>query len=347
MRAFLSKTKSGLFSASAKNALGRAVGITAIGGSIGLIAYMNYIVHGPREKEVRARAFDPELLRDTNSAVQTDANVFRSAVEDQRAAHGTLHNALLRNSNTGNVYLKKGAASRKRLLDEFVISNALALVRPGVQPESLILQDDLHEDGTARFYTLSRIYPNTVDVEDFIKAGDSVPKITSKPVVGFEQALAADGMFAKQQDCKLANLIITDQGHQYEVSTIDHEFAGESFFSLFNRQIFTTDLDVLIGFLRDLHKPEEGIPNIGMVGDERAVQFMQAAKAQMKPEVVREFYKRVAATDFKPLINQLELMSRHSDLVSKRDVISYERLLTNLTVKAAEYVQSDRVTVCP
>lgn len=317
------------------------VGLASISAPFAWLIYKRY---EPREKEIRARAF---ALDDLRAPLPCSSEERYGPAGSSHAANGSLHHKILVDKETDHIYLKKGAQSRESLVREFVIANALALIRPGEQPESLILQDDVQADGTARFYTLSRIYPESMDIQQFIEKGGSVEEISSTPVKGFEQALASDGLFAKQQDAKLANYTITKKEGVYVVATIDHEMAGERFSHFFNRQELTDDLVRLLSYVRDLH-PERGeIPGVsmamavGMAGDARAVEFVSTVKKQMRPEAVREFYERVAETDFQPLIDWLDLMSRHSNLVTRKEVVFYGELLKHIKTKARDFVESE------
>lgn len=328
----------------AKNA-GRAVTGLAIGGAATAFGGLIYLSNEPREREIRAKAFDLSGEKPTNLH-KTES--FQPFIRKHGAEAGSLPKNVLQHTETGRLYLKKGARSRDTLLREFVIANALALVSPGEQPRSLLLQDDVRKDGTARFYTLSEIYPKTQDLRQFIEEGDAIEKIKKKPITGFERALASDGIFAKQQDAKYANYIIIDTGSQYVVATIDHEFGGESIRYMSNKQVFTTDLDILTGFIRDLYPPEEDTVcqtpaiAVGMAGDPRAIEFMCEARKQMDPEKILDFYQRVAETDFQPLLDQLELMRRHSDLVTTKDILFYDKELKEIQARARAYVDTHR-----
>lgn len=331
-------------SVTAENAGRLGLGLIGAGivGSLGGLAFLS---NEPREREIRAKAFDLSGEKSTNLY---KAEGFQPYIRGHGTEAGSLPKNVLQDTETGQLYIKKGARSRDTFLREYVIANALALIRPGEQPRSLLLQDDVRKDGSARFYTLSEIYPNTKDLRQFIEEGNAVEKIKEKPITGFEQALASDGIFAKQQDAKYANYIITDTGSAYVVATIDHEFGGESIRYMNNKQIFTTDLALLANFVRDLFSQEEGdicnapAPAIGMAGDARAIAFMDEAKKQMDREKVLDLYQRVAETDFQPLLDRLELMSRHSDLVKPKDVIFYSTLLKEMQAKAKEFVALHR-----
>ena len=181
------------------------------------------------------------------------------------------------------------------------------MIRPGIQPASLIMQE-MQPDGTARFYTLSRMHDNTMDLEDFVRQGDWKEKLATKPLIGFEVALAADNAFAKQRDMKLANYIVTEKEDGFYVAAIDHECAGVTFLGVLNRTLFTTDINLLVRGVRDLY-PKDEDNHAGLAGDERAKEFVREARKFMKEENVLKLYKQFAEADtskITALINSID-----------------------------------------
>ncbi len=314
--------------------IGDCLAITCGLGGLFMVAHMQYRLCQPRETVIRARA-----LPIADSALKTALEPTHEPTECANTAAGTLVNRIVKDPTTGKRYLKKGAKDRKSLVREFVIANALALVRPGVQPETLLSQEDFQADGTARFYTLSYMPPNSMDLEAFVKSGKLEERLAKRPLSGFETALAADALFAMQQDCKLANLVIIKLKDRYVVISIDHEMAGENFFSLYNRHMVTTDFDTLTGMLRDTHPKDPDVPPVGMCGDPRAAAFVKLATPHMDAEAIIDFYRSIAATDFTPLLMKLTQLSEHSDIVTHSDIRYYSAMLKNIKYKSKMAVE--------
>ena len=114
---------------------------------------------------------------------------------------GDLSGAIVRNKVTGYEYVKKGASDVNTLWVEYAISNFLAQLYPGIQPECLIMREE-RPDGSSRLYTLSRKFPKTMDLEDFIRSNDYKEKLAKKPLKGLARAIAAGLMFGEQSDIK-------------------------------------------------------------------------------------------------------------------------------------------------
>lgn len=233
-------------------------------------------------------------------------------------------------------YLKKGAPHLKGLLQEFLISEFLEMIRPGIQPESLIMQE-LQEDGQARFYTLSRMYPNTMDLEDFVKQGDWKEKLAKKPLIGFEVALAADNIFAKQQDMKLANYIVTEKEDGFYVASIDHECAGANLFSFLNQRLFSIDITGLILGVRDLH-PKNEDNHAGLAGDPRAREFMLEASKFMDENNIIEFYKKIAAADTKNITALISSIDGTGGLITALETHPYFMEIADIQAGAVKFL---------
>ncbi len=233
-------------------------------------------------------------------------------------------------------YLKKGAPHLEGFLQEFLISEFLEMIRPGVQPESLIMQE-IQENGEARFYTLSRMYPNTMDLEDFVKQDDWKEKLAKKPLIGFEVALAADNIFAKQQDMKLANYIVTEKEDGYYVASIDHECAGASPLSFINKRLFSIDIDFLTRGVRDL-QPKDEYNHAGLAGDPRAKEFMNEAKKFMDVNNVIDFYQKVVAADTTNLTALISSIDGTGGLINALETHSYFMEIADIQAGAVKFL---------
>jgi hypothetical protein len=314
---------------------------SVLGGSV--LAFGGYTAYKaklePREREIYGKPFEiAGRIGSPSCCGMKDFEVVKRSGSSENC-NGSLNASLLKNKQSGKLYLKKGAKSRDALIREVAVSRALAILRPGIQPQSLLMQE-VQSDGSVRFYTLSEISPNSMDLEDFAKQGNCAEKLAKKPMEGLEVALAIDALFSKQSDTKLANLILIEKEDRYVVASIDHEQACSTMFSRYNQEVATKDLDRLVGYLRDLHAPEDGVPKVGMMGDPRAVNFVKTARKQMRSESVVEFYKAFAEADFSPLVDELRLMSKFSNIVTKADVIYYKKRLAGMQVKAQALVDS-------
>lgn len=294
--------------------------------SVGYVMYEAYFK--PREVEVYAKA----LELDDSIATATSPEKFSMPAEESKADRGSLDNKIITHRASGDTFLMKGASSRFDLVKEYFISNALNMMRAG-QPKALLLQDRSQGDsaGTARFYSLSHMQPNTMDLQKFIENG-GIDKIKEKPLIGLEVALASIGLFANQQDCKYANLIVREFDDRFEVYAIDHEKAFVRFISHNHREL-TTDFDQLGGYIRDMHPKGCELPPLGMIDDPRAAAFLEAAKTTMDAERIVDFYRAAASTDLAPLFSELEAIAAKSGIVTAGD-ISYFR-------KEAEAIKSE------
>lgn len=272
--------------------------------SASAIAYISYLANQPRETKILHAPIDLSYYNRATFIVHST-----EYIEVGRKPKGDLSGAIVEDKE-GRRYLKKGAKDLNGLLEEFLISDFLAMLYPGIQPESLIMQET-QADGRARFYTLSRMYENSMDLEAFVRLGDWKEKLMKKPLIGFEIALAADNAFAKQQDMKLANYVVIEREDGYYVVSIDHECAGTNYFNIANSIVFTTDIDKLVRGVRDLYPADEH-NRAGLAGKPEAKEFMSLARTFMNEENVLSFYQKIAeakiskVTDLISSINGVE-----------------------------------------
>ncbi len=265
---------------------------------VGAIALLDHYSNPPREVEILHAPI--EIKSQGSKKYIVNGGDYSYVAPKPK---GDLSGAIVQDKE-GRRYLKKGAPHLNGLLQEFFISNLLHMARPEAQPEALILQEIL-PDGKARFFTLSRIYENSMDLEEFIRLGGWKEKLAQKPLIGMEVALAADNIMAKQKDTKLANILITETENGFQVGTIDHECAGASMWSFINRVRFTLNLDELSACVRDLYPPSEHNKS-GLAGDPRAKEFMLEAKKFMKEDNVLAFYTRLTEV---PIVECMALLA--------------------------------------
>ena len=183
------------------------------------------------------------------------------------------------------------------LIVEVVIADFLNMVRPGEQPASLIMEE-MQDSGIARFFTLSEIYPDSMDLEDFVLNKNWREEFSRVPVVGLGESIAAKLAFGTE--IKLANLLITkvknaEGQERYVISAIDHEILGEDYFIT---KKFTTDPASLIYELRDFHPFDPDDPSakkLPLMDTEKGLEFKNYLLTQgiIKSEDVVEFYKKM------------------------------------------------------
>lgn len=276
------------------------IATTATGSLI--FAYMMKDYLGPRESEILQPSID--LKKDSHHGHIVDSTDYECIGPKPS---GELSGCVMRHRTSNKTYLMKGAKSKDTLVKEFIISNFLAMLHPGVQPQSLIMEEK-HLDGNARLYTLSEIYPNSMDLKAFISQPDYAQKIAEKPIRGFEVALASDLLFAKQADMKFANYVIIERDDAFFVVSIDHEMTGKGVHA---KRMFVDDIQSLFSHVRDTNNlisvndndPEE------FANSENAREFMHLAMAHMKYENIQEFYNIVAQAN----INEMEQLIQDID----------------------------------
>lgn len=305
--------------------------------AVSSVSYMIYMVNQPREQNILHDPIDLSCKKSDNFIVSS-ANYFYVG----KKIKGDLSGAIVQDKE-GRRYLKKGAKNLNALVKEFLISEILAMIYPGLQPESLIMQE-MKPTGKAQFYTLSRIYDNTMDLEAFIRQGDWKEKLAKKPLIGFEVALAADNAFAKQQDMKYANYIIQERDDGYYVASIDHEFAGAGFMSFANQTVFTTDIDNLTRGVRDLYDASED-NHAGLAGDPRAHEFMIEAKRFMKEEAIMTFYESLSQMDIKKADSFIENLEGTHGLISTDEGYKFFDEIEAVKLGASEVTEQSKVTL--
>lgn len=312
------------------NFLLQALGTSIFLGMLGALGYIMYKAHlEPRERAIMGSIIDDEDWKQ------------QAAVHDsEKTSNGSLSNSKI--ALNDKLWLKKGAKGVSELIREFVIGTALHELDPDAQPETLIFFAPLEsQPSRGQFFTLSEMKERSMDLQDFITQDDWQDKLSKKPMKGLDVALAKVGMMAGQQDCKYANLIITEFDSHYEVAAIDFELSGERFFSI-NSRVLTTNVNQLAGFVRDLHTEDSGFGEfkVGLSDDPRGAEFMEyALQHSMSEDNVMAFYRKVAETDFiTPTISRLEELASRSDIISHSTVRTWAHELTAWQTAAKEYV---------
>lgn len=293
-------------------------------------------VNAPRETPVIAKAIS---RRDTPGMTS----------DFGEEHHGSLSAEVL--EYHGKTFLKKGAGNREKLLREFIIGDALHELYPDSQPMTMLFHKRLEGD-KAQYFTLSEIKPGSQDFADFIKSEDKPwrEQLGSKPLVGFERALAMVGLMAGQQDCKFANLVIVDKGEYFEAYAIDFELSGKSFFKALNCRVATSDFSELTSMIRDLQPSGDGQFGDGnyrfeLTGDPRGKAFAEYVKSNsMNKEVLDEFYQHVAEHDFESTLEKLELLKEQTDLVRPSDIAAWRKEFQRWKDTAQEYCDQHRLS---
>lgn len=305
------------------------VGIFAVSLMFAAVLYIIYKAHlEPREREIIG-----------NRILGLDDDFERMPGKE----NGTLNNEIL--ATNAQLFLKKGAHDRQALLRELVVATALNIINPTSQPQSGIFHEPIPGTDKARYYTMSEIKPGSMDLEDFILRGDWKEKLAKKPMIGLDTALALTGVIAGQQDCKFANIIITEYDDRYEVGLIDFELCGTSYVGkIFNRYQYTTDSSILVSYIRELHDKDNefNVVKLRLSDDPRAREFVAyALENSMGEENIVELYRRVAGTDFiSPVISRLEsLYDAESGIVTRRDIRMWTQEMQQWQASAAKFVE--------
>lgn len=301
-----------------------ALAITAMGVFTSKLIYENQ-----REHDVKAEKFDASC-----SDIVKDSSQFEII---DKPHHASLTAEVVRDTKTGNEYVKKAAHSRKTLVKEFMFGNFLNLINKN-QPECLIMQTT-HESGT-HFHTLSRKAPNSQDVEDFVRAGRT-HELQNKKVIGLEASLAADQVVGKQSDTKLSNQLIRETPDAFIFSSIDNERAVSPRYSLLDsgKIRFPTDPTTLVHSIHDLGEPSADNKS-GLSGDARAKEFGSVAKSLMTSEKVKDYYRDVATANVDPIISHCYRLANHSTLFKSNECSQYQALFHKIQKTAAEQVAS-------
>lgn len=298
-----------------------------------LVAFIFYL-NPPRETPVTHSKID--ISSENRKEFMVDSSKFKRVGDKPK---GELSGEIVEDE-LGNRYLKKGAQHLNGLLQEFLISEFLSMIYPGVQPDSLIMQE-IQADDTARFYTLSRMFPNSMDLEEFVRQGDWKEKLANKPLKNFDVALAADFALGKARDMKLANYIIIEKDDGYYVATIDHEYAGDSYFG-FYQPICTTDITKLCRGVNDIYPPDE-YNKSGLAGDPRAVEFMQEASKFMDEKNVLAFYQKIVDANTTHITALISSIDGTGGLLTALETHPYFNQLATLQERARKFLYSHAV----
>lgn len=298
-------------------------GALIMGAVTAKLIYENQREHDVSGKKVEA---------DCNDIVK-DASKFQVVGEPN---HGSLTAKVVRDRETGDKYVEKAAHSRKDLVKEFMYANFLHAVRND-QPECLILQKE--DKSGAHFHTLSRKYPNSQDIENFIRSG-RIDELRNKKVTGLEASLAADQVVGKQWDTKLANLIIRETDDEFKIGTIDNERGvcpDGGFFNI-GRVRFPTYPSVLVDGICDLGTPSDDNTS-GLAGDARAKEFGDIAINLMTSQKIKDYYTDVAQADINPLIQDCYRLAAHSTLFKAKECAQYQEHFRKIQTSAATYAK--------
>jgi hypothetical protein len=287
-------------------------------------------VYAPREIPIIAKAIHHS---ETLSAIDGDIT----------PEHGTLNLEVL--AYQDKKFLKKGAASREKLLREFVIGDVLNAMY-SIQPMTLLYHEAINEN-QARYYTLSEIKPGSMDFADFIKAGDWQDKLAKKPLKGFERALAMVGLMAGQQDCKFANLVIIEKESHYEAVAIDFELSGERYISINKRQA-TNSFEQLTSMIRDLWPLENDqfghTQHFELTNDPSGKAFIEYVKEHsMNREALDDFYQRAVTHDYETTLEKLEALQQETDLVKALDITHWRAEFKQWQDYAQKYCDENQV----
>lgn len=296
----------------------------------GYIAY-KFVDSAQREHDIKTKeeiTHCEDLVKDSSEFEEIDKPI-----------HGTLSSSYVRHKNTGNMYVKKGAHSREDMIKEFMISNALHEIREE-QPECLIMQTN--NGNGFQYHTLSRKFPNTHDVEEFVRQG-RIDELKKKKVVGLEDSLVTDQIFGKQSDTKLANMVVRDDKDKLVFTTIDHERAvTPTGFSFFNptTPMYPKNKSTLIRSIHDLGERSDD-NHAGLAGDPRAKEFGEMAENAMDNKEIGNYYKKVATTNFSHVIEQCNKLAKSSNnsLARQSDCVGYQLFFNEMQKKAYETIE--------
>ncbi len=278
------------------------------------------------EKEIKHNPMD--LKSNNHHGYIVDAKDF---IVTGTKIKGELSGCVVEDSKTGSRYLKKGARSLNALIKEFLISNFLYMLRPEEQPNSLLMEE-IQPDGSARFYTLSRISPNSMDLEDFISRTNWRENLSKKPLLGFEVAMAADLLFAKQQDMKFANYIVIEKENCYIVACIDHEKSGQS---VVHKTTFVDNIDEdFLSHIVDLNDKGQEY-RVGLYNNPDAREFIKVAQKFMKMENIQEFYKQVAFANPQKIVHLVRDIDGKDSIIDEINGHKYMKELLSICEQAA------------
>lgn len=246
--------------------------------------------------------------------------------------HGTHKLDVVKDTVTGNEYVRKQTKSHTETEKEFMMANFLNSANPN-HPECLLGEN---ENGSVSI--LSHKRENTKNVEQFVREGRT-PELLTKPVVGLADTLIADNILGKQSDTKLANMLVTEKEDGSLVfSNIDHERANLPKFSFFNSGMirFPTTSDELINGIHDLHDPSDENRS-GLAGDPRAKEFGSVARQVITQEEIQSSYKKIASADTEALHTKCTALSQYSIFFGGRNNCNaYQQHFKEIQKKASE-----------
>lgn len=255
--------------------------------------YMLYN-YGMKEREIPIIGSYVDLTKDDHCGLIVSGKKFRTIGDKVKQLKGDLSGSIVENLENHCVYLKKGAIDHLNLIEELIIADFLNMLRPNEQPRGLIIEE-MQESGQARFYTLSEMQPNSMDLEDFLLKVKWKEELEKVRMIGLGEALAAKMAFGTE--LKLANLLVTkkkdEQGQDvYVVTAIDHERAAVGFLG---NDMFTSDPNTMIDQIKDFHAFDQEMNNTPLAGSLVALQFRDYVleRELIKESDVVEFYKKM------------------------------------------------------
>ena len=249
---------------------------------------------------------------------------------------GDLSGAVVEDEEHHTLYLKKGAIDHLELMDELVIADFLNMVRPNDQPRCIIIEE-MQETGKARFYTLSEILPNSMDLEDFLLKGNWREELDKIPMVGLGEALAGKLIFGTE--LKLANMLMTKKKDKhgqdcYVVTAIDHERPGEG---LFSNAMFTSDPITMLNHVKDFGNIDDNIP---LSGTQVASEFRQYAidKGLVKEADVIAFYKKMIAVNPKKMDKIMRALDGDTGVMTHEEHEKFKTMIEHIQQRAHEFL---------
>lgn len=298
--------------------------------------------YGLRENEVPIMGDYIDLTKHEHLVCIVNADKF-TKVGDKPKGH--LSGSVVLNNESKTSYVQKGAQSPHALLYEFVISHFLSKLRPHEQPQALILQEK-QKKGNARYYTLSEILPETMDLEDFVTRCNWKEVLSTGKLVGFEEALASVLMFANS-DIKLANLLVTRKtdmngGTIYVVTAIDHELSGNGICS---KPIFLFDSLKMIDSIRDFQPYHEDWNPVAHAGSPVVMEFRQYIINNniLVENKLIDFYKNVADVSLEDINQLLQAIGGETGFVSKSECEKLKQMIENVKTGARELLENNNL----
>ena len=184
------------------------------------------------------------------------------------------------------------------------------------------------------------MYPNSSDLEDFIKQGNWKEKLSKKPLIGFDVSIAADFLLGKHQDMKFANYIIIEEKNAFVVACIDHEkWDG----SLMYAMEFIDEINVdyfLKRVIVDLNTMGQE-NKIGLYNDPQALDFIEFVVKNenfLKIENIENFYKKVSTLYPRGIIELLKSIDGSEGLITRKEFDKYMHKLFHIRHAAEDYI---------